>query len=234
MRSAILSVTATHLWFERSFGQLNVKGYFSMTTYRTLICSVLLCAVSVCASAQGSDQDCLATYHAEQKAETATFKLAVQKCRWGKTKCYQQERDDHRRRERQIDENYKQCKADKLQAMTPKSDKSREPFKLGDTKGVASAGVEKYNPEYGAKLPAMFGSTDFNGAKLKVWTAAGRLVGQGFAGPVRLESDPQMYSRAAGYLESSTQFRITSLWDIQGRAVALPPGGLSVGVGRQQ
>jgi hypothetical protein len=58
--------------------------------------------------------------------------------------------------------------------------------------------------EYGKRLPAMIGTTDYKSVTLTVETARNRQVGQGFRGPVKLVSKPRKFSRAEG---SSSQAR---------------------------
>lgn len=93
---------------------------------------------------------------------------------------------------------------------------------------VKVSGTDKdYNPDYGKSLPAMKGSVPYGGVTLTVKTAKGRLVGQGFQGPVDLISKPRVYSRAEGFIKSQTEFHITRLWDTANQAVPLS-GPISV------
>jgi hypothetical protein len=82
--------------------------------------------------------------------------------------------------------------------------------------------------EYGKQLPAMIGTADYKSVTLTVKTARNRQVGQGFSGPVKLVSKPRKFSRAEGFIESSSQFRITKLWDVNKRLVSTPVEGIPV------
>ena len=76
----------------------------------------------------------------------------------------------------------------------------------------------------GKQLGAMTGSVPYNGVTLFVDTKAGRVVGQGFQGPVEFRSNPPKFSRAEGYITSSNEFTITRLWDRGGTEVPLDSG----------
>jgi hypothetical protein len=88
-------------------------------------------------------------------------------------------------------------------------------------KGSASANVPfegTVHDQYGKALPAMTGTVDYAGVSLTVETAANRRVGEGIGGPVRIVSRPAKFSRAEGYIQSSSTFVITRLWDRSGQS----------------
>jgi hypothetical protein len=71
--------------------------------------------------------------------------------------------------------------------------------------------------DYGKRLPAMIGSTSYGGVELTVETRANRVVGEGISGPVTIASNPRKFARAEGYIRTSSEFRITKLWDFNNR-----------------
>lgn len=97
-----------------------------------------------------------------------------------------------------------------------------EPLTGNATQTNVQTGTGVYNPGMGTRLPAMHGEVQYGPARLSVSVAAGKLVGQGIAGPVQLVSHPRIYSRAEGFVHSAAEFRITKLWDLGGRLVNLP------------
>jgi hypothetical protein len=94
-----------------------------------------------------------------------------------------------------------------------------------------------YNDKYGKQLPAMSGQTSFQKTTLYVNVPAGFLVGQGLAGPVKVQSLPRRFSSAAGYIDSvdpsgkSAVLIITDLRDLKGSQVLDDGQTISVGVG---
>jgi hypothetical protein len=85
-----------------------------------------------------------------------------------------------------------------------------------------------YNEDYGKVLPSMTGEVSYKGTTLKVTTAAGRIVGQGMAGPVDFVSSPKTYSRAEGIISSTGVFTITGLWNLKSQPVLKPGETISV------
>jgi hypothetical protein len=82
--------------------------------------------------------------------------------------------------------------------------------------------------EYGKALPSMTGQVVYHGTTLTVTTPARLSVGQGMEGPVAFTSEPRTYSRAEGIISSSSEFRITRLWDLDKKQVLAPQETISV------
>lgn len=76
----------------------------------------------------------------------------------------------------------------------------------------------------GKPVGAMTGSVLYNGVTLFVDTKAGRVVGQGFQGPVEFRSNPPKFSRAEGFITGTKEFTITRLWDQGGAEVPVGSG----------
>jgi hypothetical protein len=86
---------------------------------------------------------------------------------------------------------------------------------------VDTAKMIGYYDNYGKTLPAMSGQTYFQRTTIYVKTPAGFGVGQGLAGPVKVQSSPARFSSAAGYIDPSTTniFVMTELRDLSGNQV---------------
>ena len=105
-----------------------------------------------------------------------------------------------------------------------------------------TAKMSGYCENYAMKLPAMSGRTDFKdtplyprfkGTMLYVDTPEGFKVGAGLAGPVKVRSTPQRFTRAVGYIDPSTTnvLVITELRDMAGAQVLAPQQTIRIGLG---
>ena len=95
------------------------------------------------------------------------------------------------------------------------------PGGVGQNVQTPPAPTPPYNPVYADPLPAMYGATTVNGEKFTLSTVAGRLVGQGYQGPVVGAYGTTAFSKASYTFTSTTQVTITAIWDKSGKPITL-------------